>query len=484
MKKLILLLLCSISLTGCNDWLEVRPQTQVRADQNFDTYKGFRDVLTGCYVKMNNRSLYGDNMTMSVTEALAQLWEIDNITNFPTLYPVSRFDYTHTASQTIVSSIYGNLFNVIVQANSILENIPEKGSTISNPNTRAIIEAEALAIRSFCQLDVLRLFGQLPQNPGKRISLPYLDKVSRENVPYYTYEQYIQKLEEDLLKAEELLFEKDPLFDYTFEELSSEADILEDSFLQFRQFRFNYYAVKALQARFYLYTNQTEKAYKAAKVVIDAKTKEGNQFITLATQEDYNKGGYALPSECLMALSNNELQNYIPNLLGGETTVGTSTLSLTEARFRDLFLGFETSLRNTFTWNRNTVSITSSVRRPSLKKYNPVQNLSNLTNRIIPILRLSELYLIAMETGPLSEANELYVKYMAARNVLTSTGFSNKELLDRELIKEYRREFYAEGQMFFTYKRKSSSSMIDLVTPVTEDNYLVPLPLTEINPNL
>ena len=39
----------------------------------------------------------------------------------------------------------------------------------------------------------------------------------------------------------------------------------------YRQFRFNYYAVKALEARFFMYIGETAKAYAAAKAVIDAK---------------------------------------------------------------------------------------------------------------------------------------------------------------------------------------------------------------------
>lgn len=51
------------------------------------------------------------------------------------------------------------------------------------------------------------------------------------------------------------------------------------------------------------------------------------------------------------------------------------------------------------------------------------------------------------------------------------------------IVDEYRREFYAEGQMFYTYKRLNSTSMLWRDEPVGESEYILPLPTTEYNPN-
>ena len=61
MKKLhiYLLLLLGLLVSSCNDWLDVKPRTQVRNDEMYDSYKGFKDALTACYIKMNDRKLYG-----------------------------------------------------------------------------------------------------------------------------------------------------------------------------------------------------------------------------------------------------------------------------------------------------------------------------------------------------------------------------------------------------------------------------------------
>ena len=72
--------------------------------------------------------------------------------------------------------------------------------------------------------------------------------------------------------------------------------------------------------------------------------------------------------------------------------------------------------------------------------------------QVIPLIRLSEMYLIVMETAELTEANKLYKSYMAEKNALITTDMAREEL-NAEILNEYRREFWGEGQMFYAYKR-------------------------------
>ena len=72
----------------------------------------------------------------------------------------------------------------------------------------------------------------------------------------------------DLDAAEALFKDHDPLFTYSFQELDNFFDTknynveLADEFMGFRRFRFNYYAVKAIRARLYMYMGKkTESIY-------------------------------------------------------------------------------------------------------------------------------------------------------------------------------------------------------------------------------
>ena len=55
MKKLInktIILSLFVALTGCNDWLDVSPKADMKAEDLFGTEAGFRDALVGVYALM------------------------------------------------------------------------------------------------------------------------------------------------------------------------------------------------------------------------------------------------------------------------------------------------------------------------------------------------------------------------------------------------------------------------------------------------
>lgn len=207
--------------------------------------------------------------------------------------------------ESTFKSIYSNFYNTIVQANSVLENLQLHGEVIENEKLRKMIEAEALGIRAFCHFDILRLFGQLPQNATIHVQLPYAKTVGVETIPYYTFDDYVGLVLDDINKAQNLFKECDPVLDYPFAELNAASGVgLEDSYMGYRRFRFNYWAMEALKARLYLYIGNKEKAYTAAHNVIDAKTNSGQIVIDLVRSKDFY-------SECILALSNNEIKDNI-----------------------------------------------------------------------------------------------------------------------------------------------------------------------------
>ena len=94
------------------------------------------------------------------------------------------------------------------------------------------------------------------------------------------------------------------------------------------------------------------------------------------------------------------------------------------------------------------------------------------------------MYLIAMETSTdLSEVNQLFTTYMMSHNVALATPFSSLDEVKTWIEKEYRREFYAEGQMFYTYKRLGETNILWAKTEANENTYIIPLPETEYDPS-
>ena len=433
MRKIyiLVLLLTAFGASSCNDWLDVRPETEQKEDDQFSTYNGFCSAVTGLYMLMGNQDIYGERLSMTNIESLANLWDMTDNTYRYEDYYLMKHDYENvTYSQAAIKAIYAQLFNTIVQANVIIKHVDEQGDVISDPAVRATIQGEAYGIRAYCHLDVLRLFGQVPGGT-EQVSLPYSETTSIDEMPaYYTFDEFVGKLKQDIEKAESLLKDNDPVFQYSFTALNSGSTSSVDDFMFYRQSRMNYWAVKALEARMYRYLGDDANAYRAAREVIDA-TLDGNPVMTMSGTQDFASGYKLCPNECLFYLSKYDVMDYSQDFL-----VGGSSTSFDE---------------------RNNLGLTSAMHTELFSTVNP-----NSNNRA---------------------GNCLYNTYMLAHNVPNMPSFTSADDLKDFIVDEYRREFYAEGQMFYTYKRLNSTSMLWRDEPVGESEYILPLPTTEYNPN-
>jgi hypothetical protein len=89
-----------------------------------------------------------------------------------------------------------------------------------------------------------------------------------------------------------------------------------------------------------------------------------------------------------------------------------------------------------------------------------------------------------METSTdLTEVNQLYVEYMKSHNVARPRMFTSLSDVATWIENEYRREFYGEGQMFYTYKRLGEKNILWNKTEANENTYIIPLPETEYDPS-
>ena len=139
-----------------------------------------------------------------------------------------------------------SFYNIIVQANLVIKHAEDNAAAFPDEATRSVILGEAYAIRAYCQLDVLRLFGEVPGGQGTKVSLPYSEVTAfDERATRYDFTGYSEKLIADLDKAEKLLKDNDPIFGYTFEELNAPSSVeIEDTYMCYRQSRLNYWAVR------------------------------------------------------------------------------------------------------------------------------------------------------------------------------------------------------------------------------------------------
>lgn len=497
MKKYIFILLATLALiTSCDNWLDVRGENIQKEKDQYENYKGFRDALTGCYMEMANTDAYGQRLTMTTIEDLGNLWYLSvTESSGPARYYLYHHQYSKDDVRPAIKAIYGKLFNVIASANVLIKNLNEKGGNIGNETKRAVLTGEAYAIRAYCQFDVLRLFGQMPQGATKQVSLPYSYTTGISEMPqYYNFTDYVANLKKDIQKAEEELKDNDPIFSSTFNALNSVDDGADD-YMCYRQSRLNYWAVRALHARMALYLGEKQEAHDIAMELINAKGADGNALMALSGTTDFNSGYNALPSECLFYLSKYDINTYANNvLIGGATVQATDNkMYLSNQMLTDLYASIpgSTASHNRYLnlWNRQVKDAFGKV-CPAIKKYwydeSKAASKALVTKyQIIPMLRMSEMYLIAMETSEsLAEIQSLYDTYMQSCQYTLYEPFKSVEAAHQEVINEYRREFFAEGQMFYVYKRTGTTKMMwNDDDTLTEDSYILPLPSSEYDSN-
>ncbi len=498
MKKIFLIPLVALALlaTSCSDWLDVRGENIQKEQDQFANYKGFRDALTGCYMTMGAADIYGEKLTMTDIENLAGLWNCDGTEeNAPLQYALTHHLYAKDKARAAVKKIYGGLFTTISSANVLLKNLDEKGGNIPNAQIRDMMAGEAYAIRAYCQLDVLRLFGQMPGDGAKTVALPYSYTTGIDDMPaYYDYADYVRNLTADIEKAEQLLKESDPVMKQSFAALNTTTGATQDDFVCFRQSRLNYWAVRALHARMSLYIGKTEEAHRMALEIINAVNADGTSVVQLSGIKNLRSGFNALPDETLFYLSKFDVNTYANKLLIGglNTQARDSHYVLSESRLNDLFASLpgSTASHNRYMnlWNR-TLKNPLGKSFSGLKKYWFDENkaaAADLMTRlqIVPMLRLSEVYLVAMETcTSLDELLSLYKTYMTDREYTLYTPFKSLDEAKAELVNEIRRELIGEGQVFYAYKRLGLKSILWNKKEMTADDYVLPLPSSEYNPN-
>ena len=59
---------------SCSDWLDVSPKTSIPTDKQFESESGFKDALTGIYLKLGTTTLYAGDLTYAYLDELAGLY--------------------------------------------------------------------------------------------------------------------------------------------------------------------------------------------------------------------------------------------------------------------------------------------------------------------------------------------------------------------------------------------------------------------------
>lgn len=459
----LLVAAASITLTSCNDWLDVQPRSQVEDTELFESESGYKEALAGVYSSMVSTRTYAKELTYGFIGILGQEWDYYYSAQYS---DAAGYDYDASYPTSYIRNIWANNYSGIANVNNLLAHIDDNSKLFSTDN-HDVIKGEALALRAFLHFDLLRCFGVSYNVNPDQPAIPYSTALSYHVFPQLTVHEVAEAVLRDLHAADSLLLLHDPIV--TGREITESTD---NGYLLNRQLHLNYYAVKGLEARVYMWTHDYDKALEAANVVINSGQFTWSSVSNL--QAGYDR---SLADEQLFALNNLTQEADVADTYFSDDS--QYSFAVTRDRLLDYFDNATQDYRYTFLFK--TGSATHANNR-YLMKYDTPSTSETYYRYKMPLIRLAEMFLIRSEAayrlGDSDTALRALNALRTARNLTTLSELpADYEL---ELIHEYRREFVGEGQLFFLYKRLNRQTILySDIDAVAEKAYTFPLPLTE-----
>lgn len=471
---MIFAILCTaLTLVSCNDWLDVEPKTSVEEASLFNNEQGFKEALTGIYISMAEAPLYGRELTYGFMDIIAQRYYNDE--NSMADYDRDTwYTYPSTRTERYTVAFWNKGYNIIANINNLLRNIDEHGGNIKTAGYRDIIKGEALGLRSFIYLDLLRMFGPIYKDNAASPAIPYRTALDRSEKKLMPANEVIDSIIGSLKEAERLLADDPMNISFTVTNQTSAAD----KFLSHRFNRMNKYAVKAVMARAYMWKGDKANAASKAAEVIDAKAKGGGRQFTLVTDNLQDK---VCSTELLFSLSMDP--NVFPDRIKNEfwVTMWNYYIITDVKRLYEMF-DIAKDGTNDMRMREGSGFNISSNGAYTLKFSQDNLYSYAITNQM-PLVRLPEMYYILAECTPdLSEASRLLSVVRGARGVEDLQPFKNEGERMAEIGKEYLKEFYGEGQLWYFYKRNACRTFLFCpVGSMQEANYRFSIPDDEVS---
>ena len=455
LKSIYKVMGCAIlaaSLSSCvNDWLDVAPSDGTDADAALTSSSDLAAARTGMYKALKGNSnlvdYYGQQFFVYGDVHAGDDYQYNNIggSNRASFY----YDMTYqTASEFSSSTSSSNVawkspYIVIGRANRIIA-AAEGGALSDAAEAKATIDqyaAEAKVLRALAHFDLVRIYGKpYTEDQGASLGVPLVTGVLESNAKparstvAEVYTQVVKDLTE-AISSNALATETEPGY-------------------------VSVWGAKAILSRVYLNMGDYANALSVAEDIIK------NSGAALWTRDQYFKAWDASTpneSEFLFRLNvagstdNNDL-NGIGNLQqreGYKEMVATKkfvdmlTSDPKDVR-NDMFLP-ATAAKEVATYGTNKVFLN--------KLRGQGGNLRNVT--IVPIIRLSEVYLTAAECAFRNNDKTKAVEYLndLVKNRTTtvaSLATVDNITLDRILI-ERRKELIGEGQRYFDALRNNET---------------------------
>lgn len=437
------------SLSSCvNDWLDVAPSDGTDADAALTSSSDLAAVRTGMYKALKGNSslvdYYGQQFFVYGDVHAGDDYQYNNLggSNRASFY----YDMNYQTASEFTSSTnvaWKSPYIVIGRANRIIA-AAEGGALSDAAEAKATIDqyaAEAKVLRALAHFDLVRIYGKpYTEDQGASLGVPLVTEVLESNAKparstvAEVYTQVVKDLTE-AISSNALATETEPGY-------------------------VSVWGAKAILSRVYLNMGDYANALSVAEDIIK------NSGAALWTRDQYFKAWDASTpneSEFLFRLNvagstdNNDL-NGIGNL---QQRDGYKEMVATK-KFVDMLTSDPKDVRNDMflpAKAEKEVAVYGTNKVFLNKLRGQGGNLRNVT--IVPIIRLSEVYLTAAECAFRNNDKTKAVEYLndLVKNRTTtvaSLATVDNITLDRILI-ERRKELIGEGQRYFDALRNNET---------------------------
>lgn len=479
-----IILIASLALHSCSDWLSLRPVDRQTEDQLFSTKGGFYSALNGVYNNLASDNLYGRRLTWEMMDIAALRYTVNANNVFAS--KMASFTFSDALVASAMQSTWSTAYNTILNCNVLIKNCEAKKETLLSARDYSILKGEALVARAFLHFDMLRCFGPIYSLKSTAQSIPYNTLSYASTLPLLPANEVIEKVLLDINNGIDLLKDNDPIIaDGVMNTPRTETEKYDDIY-RYRQLRFNYYSALLLKARVLLYSGDKPAALQVAKSLIDD-PKVATYFPFIEPSKllgNSSTPDRTFTSEMLFGLYNKNRGLIFKNNFSPEGT----TISLLQPRagfvVGNLFNNETQDYRYQSQW-----AASNAIGNANLMfiKYMDISNNTLFYATTFPLLRISEAYYIAAECESDLNRGYGYLNTIRSKRGVTPLTVVSVADLNSKLYNEYNREFAGEGQLFF-YNKRLNTNFLNTQNGYNTSSYAInearvvfPLPQNEVS---
>lgn len=464
-KSIVLVPLMILSVSCGDDFLDLQPPLQVANEEFLLTVDDFQAAILGTYDQMQLADYYGRYFIL-IPDIMGE--DIKQNASANRGKEWAEYNGAPTTNQNEHREFWAEIYEIINMTNQMIN--AEFEPPASRVEEYDNILGQAYAVRALAHFDLVRLFAQ---------TYSFTSDASHPGVPIVTeFDSEARPARSTVAQVYEQIISD---FDRAISLLNTTPENASIISLE---------AAQALLSRVYLYMGRFAEAEALATEVINSGRFE------LVAREDYaNQFLEGNSSEAIFEIDFNLADNIGSDHIGGmykETGYGDYLPS------QQLFALFdENDIRGTLFLDDDNLDggiyANAEGEGKRVNKY-PSEG-SNIATDNVPVIRLSEVYLIRAEarakTGDVDGALADLNRIRERAGIEPLTGLSGQALVDA-VLEERRRELFAEGHRVFDITRNQQDLVrTDCTSPTCtvtfpNDRFILPLPQeeTDVNENI